>query len=109
MAVHLHGHKFQIVGKQMDMSNPNETSIINENQANPLRRDTVQIPGGGSVTLRFLADSPGSWFFHCHIEVCSRSNVIMRHETRPYKSDHDSLIKPVFSIVVPRSGIWSRD
>ncbi|KAG0147247.1 hypothetical protein CROQUDRAFT_61959 [Cronartium quercuum f. sp. fusiforme G11] len=65
---HLHGHKFQIVGKRMDMSNPNEDHAIDENQANPMRRDTIQIPGGGSVTLRFVADSPGSWFFHCHIE-----------------------------------------
>lgn len=63
---HLHGHKFQIVGKQMDMTE--QSSIIDESQLNPMRRDTVQIPGGGSVTLRFIADSPGSWFFHCHIE-----------------------------------------
>jgi iron transport multicopper oxidase len=34
-----------------------------------MRRDTVMVPPeGGSRTLRFRADNPGAWFFHCHIE-----------------------------------------
>jgi iron transport multicopper oxidase len=29
------------------------------------------IPSGGSVTLRFRADNPGVWFFHCHVSALS--------------------------------------
>lgn len=38
---------------------------IVEGQANPMRRDTVEVPSGTSVTLRVVADNPGAWFFHC--------------------------------------------
>ncbi|WVO16800.1 hypothetical protein L204_104486 [Cryptococcus depauperatus] len=41
---------------------------VDEGQKNPARRDTVVIPGGGSVTLRWRADNPGAWMFHCHID-----------------------------------------
>ena len=35
---------------------------------NPIRRDVVIIPGEGFVVLKFRADNPGVWLFHCHIE-----------------------------------------
>ena len=33
------------------------------------RKDTVIVPFGGYTVIRFTADNPGWWFFHCHIEV----------------------------------------
>jgi FtsP/CotA-like multicopper oxidase with cupredoxin domain len=51
--MHLHGHYFKIVG-------------INGARLNGALRDTVLIPPGESVTIRFDADNPGKWAFHCH-------------------------------------------
>lgn len=34
----------------------------------PMRRDTVEVHGGGSAVIRFKADNPGVWLFHCHVE-----------------------------------------
>jgi len=67
---HIHGHKFQIVGRSEDYtsSDPALNPPIEEGQLNPIRRDTVQIPSMHSATLRLVADNPGVWFFHCHIE-----------------------------------------
>lgn len=67
---HLHGHKFQIVGRSQNFSSTDPTlnPPIVEGQPNPMRRDTIQIPAGQSVTLRIVADNPGSWILHCHIE-----------------------------------------
>jgi iron transport multicopper oxidase len=65
--VHLHGQKFQVVNKQPSI-NPGSPTYSNQTLSNPLRRDTIQIPGGGFVSLRFVADNPGAWLFHCHIE-----------------------------------------
>jgi len=31
-------------------------------------QDTVAIPSGGYVVLRFVADNPGVWNAHCHME-----------------------------------------
>ncbi|KAG6821107.1 hypothetical protein H0H93_006446 [Arthromyces matolae] len=67
---HLHGHKYQIVGRSQDYTSDDPTlnPPIVEGQANPIRRDTIQIPSMNSATLRFVADNPGAWFLHCHIE-----------------------------------------
>ena len=67
---HLHGHEFQVVHKSFDVTS-NDTTInppMPEFQSNPSRRDTITIPPTGSVTLRWTADNPGAWFFHCHID-----------------------------------------
>ncbi|CAI7639808.1 unnamed protein product [Penicillium bialowiezense] len=34
----------------------------------PARRDTVVAPPQGNMVLRFVADNPGVWLFHCHID-----------------------------------------
>jgi len=67
---HLHGHKFQLVGRSEDYTSDDPTlnPPLVEGQANPMRRDTVQVPSMNSVTLRVVADNPGTWMFHCHIE-----------------------------------------
>jgi len=47
---------------------PSLNPPINESQPNPMRRDTVLIPAGSAYTFRVIADNPGVWFFHCHIQ-----------------------------------------
>lgn len=67
---HLHGHTFQVIQKSFDIDS--EDPAINpplvDQQDNPARRDTITIPPQGFVVLRFRADNPGAWFFHCHID-----------------------------------------
>ncbi|KAI0310690.1 Fet3 protein [Amylostereum chailletii] len=67
---HLHGHKFQVVHRAEDYTSDDPTlnPPFNDSQPNPVRRDTIQVPSMNSVTLRVIADNPGAWFFHCHIE-----------------------------------------
>ncbi|KAG4220106.1 hypothetical protein PC116_g31415, partial [Phytophthora cactorum] len=36
--------------------------------ATPMRRDTLVLFPTGYIVLRFRADNPGVWLFHCHIE-----------------------------------------
>ncbi|KAH9470396.1 hypothetical protein MJO29_004601 [Puccinia striiformis f. sp. tritici] len=64
---HLHGQKFQVVNKQLSIDHSTPT-YSNQTLSNPMRRDTIQIPGGGFASIRFVADNPGAWMFHCHIE-----------------------------------------
>lgn len=33
-----------------------------------MRRDTVTVNANSYAVLRFQADNPGVWLFHCHIE-----------------------------------------
>ena len=37
------------------------------NYVDPVKRTTVPVPNNGFVIVRFKADNPGLWFFHCHL------------------------------------------
>lgn len=74
---HLHGHHFQTVVRSLDEAGAydpnNETALYEEAPANaypkiPMRRDTVLVNPNGNIVIRFRADNPGIWLFHCHIE-----------------------------------------
>ncbi|XP_022852902.1 laccase-17-like [Olea europaea var. sylvestris] len=66
--LHLHGFNFFVVGQGFGNYNPN-TDPAKFNLVDPAERNTVGVPSGGWVAIRFLADNPGVWFMHCHLEV----------------------------------------
>ncbi|KAH9295175.1 hypothetical protein KI387_038763, partial [Taxus chinensis] len=66
--LHLHGYNFFIVGQGVGNYNAT-TDPSNFNLVDPPERNTVGVPKGGWVALRFRADNPGVWFMHCHLEV----------------------------------------
>ncbi|WFD28129.1 hypothetical protein MNAN1_003135 [Malassezia nana] len=68
--MHMHVSKFQVVHRVTDLRshNPKENPLLEEGQKNPIRRNTVVLPPGGSVTIHFRADNPGAWFLHCHMD-----------------------------------------
>lgn len=65
---HLHGFNFFIVGQGFGNYDPNNDPR-NFNLADPIERNTIGVPSGGWVAIRFLADNPGVWFMHCHLEI----------------------------------------
>ncbi len=77
--MHLHGMPFAVLGveklntsihmsyvKQLD-----DQSRLRRNLNNPPIKDTVTVPVGGYTILRFVANNPGAWLFHCHLEFVS--------------------------------------
>ncbi|XP_069684675.1 uncharacterized protein [Periplaneta americana] len=71
---HLHGGHFHVVALKPVGENIsteyvkllNENNEIEKNMNGPMK-DTVSVPSGGYVVIRFVAENPGFWFFHCHI------------------------------------------
>ncbi|KAA8546849.1 hypothetical protein F0562_003278 [Nyssa sinensis] len=65
---HLHGHDFWVLGYgdgKFDMFNdPKKYNLVN-----PILKNTVPVHPYGWTALRFRADNPGVWAFHCHIEA----------------------------------------
>ena len=70
---HMHGHNFWVVATS---ANQQAASLYANNY---VIRDTVSIPAAiadldgnivqpGWVRIRFIANNPGVWLFHCHIE-----------------------------------------
>ncbi|XP_010685719.2 laccase-17 [Beta vulgaris subsp. vulgaris] len=66
--LHLHGYDFYVVGQGFGNFNP-KTDPANYNLVDPVARNTIGVPSGGWVAIRFRADNPGVWFMHCHFEV----------------------------------------
>ncbi|KAJ3311634.1 ferroxidase fet3 [Boothiomyces sp. JEL0838] len=75
--LHLHGHDFWIMGQGTAASSSDIPTTFN--LADPVKRDTVTVPacdtdangacvGVAWTVLRFVADNPGIWNFHCHID-----------------------------------------
>ncbi|KAF9959127.1 hypothetical protein BGZ72_010256 [Mortierella alpina] len=64
---HLHGHVFQVVGRTQSVYD-GRSLYPYFNLSNPLRRDTIMVPAHTSTAIRFQANNPGVWFFHCHVE-----------------------------------------
>lgn len=63
--IHLHGHNFYIVG----FGTGNYPGPSNFNLVDPPSRNTIGVPANGWVAIRFIADNPGVWYLHCHLEI----------------------------------------
>ncbi|PYI07096.1 hypothetical protein BO78DRAFT_444304 [Aspergillus sclerotiicarbonarius CBS 121057] len=94
---HLHGHHFYILttykapigwGAYNPFTDANPPGLapqtaISANTNTPYDlsraqlRDTVYIPSRGYAVLRFRADNPGIWLFHCHIIWHQASGMAM--------------------------------
>jgi len=70
---HLHGHEFFIVGQGVG-SYTGQTLNVD----NPMRRDTISLPASSWIALRFTADNPGLWAFHCHITWHMEAGLMMQ-------------------------------
>lgn len=96
--IHLHGHHFYVmkvgypvvdpvtkryVSMSPDLHCPTDRchnatwsnsswlqgDIPGLNEVDPPLKDTVTVPAGGYVVIRFPADNPGWWIMHCHLEL----------------------------------------
>ncbi|KAJ4979049.1 hypothetical protein NE237_009829 [Protea cynaroides] len=66
--LHLHGFDFFVVGQGFGNHDPIKDPP-KYNLVDPVQRNTVGVPVGGWVAIRFFADNPGAWFMHCHFDV----------------------------------------
>lgn len=68
--MHLHGHQFQVIARSEDFDEPVHYDPDKQDSFSeyPIQRDTVFVQGNGYLVIRFVADNPGVWFFHCHLD-----------------------------------------
>ncbi|KAL8088611.1 laccase-6 [Apium graveolens] len=64
--IHLHGYSFYVVGYGSGNYDPQSSNF---NLADPPYMNTIGVPVGGWAAIRFVADNPGVWFMHCHLEI----------------------------------------
>ncbi|KAK4270307.1 hypothetical protein QN277_023357 [Acacia crassicarpa] len=91
--LHLHGFNFFVVGQGFGNFDPNKDSA-NFNLVDPVERNTVGVPSGGWVAIRFLADNPGVWFMHCHLEIHTSWGLKMAWLVLDGKLPNQKLLPP---------------
>ncbi|XP_062172277.1 laccase-17-like [Alnus glutinosa] len=91
--LHLHGFNFFVVGQGFGNFDPNNDPA-NFNLVDPVERNTVGIPSGGWVAIRFLADNPGVWFMHCHLEIHTSWGLRMAWVVLDGKLPNQKLLPP---------------
>jgi L-ascorbate oxidase len=83
---HIHGHKFWVLGFGEGQYETSKLNLIN-----PPYRDSMYMPQNGWLAIRFKADNPGIWIFHCHIEWHSDTGMVI-----VFNEAFDRIDKPDF-------------
>ncbi|XP_037407359.1 laccase-7-like [Triticum dicoccoides] len=65
--IHLHGFNFFVLAQGLGTFAPGNASAYN--LVDPVARNTIAVPAGGWAVIRFVANNPGMWFFHCHLDA----------------------------------------
>ncbi|GMJ03163.1 laccase 7 [Hibiscus trionum] len=66
--MHLHGFDFHVLAQGFGNYNP-ATDTNKFNLYDPQMRNTIAVPVGGWAVIRFVANNPGVWFMHCHLDA----------------------------------------
>lgn len=75
---HLHGHNFQTIHRSAEEAGSYDPSAPNPTPPRiPMRRDVVLAPPNGNVVIRFRADNPGIWLYHCHLVTTSTPRMFL--------------------------------
>lgn len=107
---HLHGHIFQVIERYAPVDDDEDpvTYNVSDHAAfpeYPMMRDTVYLNPQAYIVLRFKADNPGVWFFHCHIEwhldqglalvLVEAPELIQLNDTQQLTQNHKDICKNV--------------
>lgn len=82
---HFHGYSFWVLSTHSSTFNWGSFNPFDGtgppggayNLKNPVKKDTVVVPRRGYAVLRFRADNPGIWMFHCHVLWHQASGMAM--------------------------------
>ncbi|WOK95845.1 laccase-3 [Canna indica] len=66
--MHIHGYHFYVLATGFGNYNP-ARDAAKFNLVDPPLRNTVGVPVNGWAVIRFVADNPGVWLVHCHLDV----------------------------------------
>ncbi|KAG9130205.1 hypothetical protein Leryth_004228 [Lithospermum erythrorhizon] len=90
---HLHGYDFYVVGRGNGNFDPVKDPQL-FNLVDPAKRNTVNMPPAGWVAIRFVADNPGVWLMHCHLEIHSSWGMEMAWVVKDGEGQNQKLRPP---------------
>ncbi|XP_014604884.1 PREDICTED: L-ascorbate oxidase-like isoform X2 [Polistes canadensis] len=107
---HIHGYQFRVIGMERLSKNVTIDEIKRLDAAGKINRkldhaplkDTVTVPNMGYTIIRFYADNPGYWLFHCHIEFHAEIGMSLIFKV----GDHEAMQQVPHGF--PRCGDWKQ-
>ncbi|KAK7487838.1 hypothetical protein BaRGS_00020885, partial [Batillaria attramentaria] len=104
--MHLHGYSFHVLAMERydgpfsleHIEEMDRQGLLPRKLINPPLKDTVHIPNKHYAIIRFRANNPGIWFFHCHIDTHLAQGKALLIQ------DGDRLFFPPLPDVFPRCG-----
>ncbi|KAJ0979586.1 hypothetical protein J5N97_015060 [Dioscorea zingiberensis] len=91
--LHLHGFNFFVLAQ--GFGNYNEDAAQKMfNLVHPQIRNTIAVPVGGWAVIRFIADNPGVWMMHCHLDVHLPTGLGMAFEVENGATPSSTLPPP---------------
>ncbi|KAL3859684.1 hypothetical protein ACJMK2_009892 [Sinanodonta woodiana] len=109
--MHLHGHQFYVLGmkklntsiRRHEIEEMDAKDLLPRNYDTAIKKDTVLVPDGGYTIIRFHAENPGFWLFHCHVEF----HMVMGLALVIQVGEVHEMPQPPASF--PRCGNWIRE
>ncbi|KAG0683460.1 ferroxidase fet3 [Pichia californica] len=100
--MHMHGHQFQVIARSDEFEDPVHYDPDNQKFPEfPIIRDTVYVAGNGYVVLRIVANNPGVWFLHCHLDFHLEQGLAITLVEAP---DHIDITLPDEQIRICHAG-----
>lgn len=97
---HLHGHNFQMLYRSEEGDDDNPI-VYDPKKADeykfpeyPSIRDTVVVNPNGFIIIRFKANNPGVWFFHCHVDWHLEQGLAITFVEAPEEIQKNQVIEP---------------
>ncbi|CAD6885205.1 unnamed protein product [Tilletia laevis] len=82
--MHLHGFVPYILGSGPG-DYPAGSLDLTKTFVNPMRRDVYTMQSSAWAVIRFVADNPGEWVYHCHLSSHMAAGLIMTFSIQPAK------------------------
>ncbi|XP_078160284.1 laccase-3-like [Carex rostrata] len=97
--MHLHGYQFYVLATGFGNFNP-DVDTEKFNMVDPPERNTIGVPVNGWAVIRFIADNPGVWLLHCHIDAHLMWGLAMAFIVENGEGDDQSLLPPPLDLPV---------
>ncbi|MQL80694.1 hypothetical protein Taro_013140 [Colocasia esculenta] len=91
--IHIHGYDFYVVAEGFGNFDA-AADAARFNLVDPPKRNTVAVPVNGWAMIRFVADNPGVWLVHCHLDVHITWGLAMAFLVEDGQGELQSLEEP---------------
>ncbi|XP_006651285.2 laccase-3 [Oryza brachyantha] len=91
--MHIHGYHFYVLATGFGNYDP-VRDAHKLNLVDPPSRNTIGVPVGGWAVVRFVADNPGVWLVHCHIDAHLTGGLAMALLVEDGESELEATMAP---------------